>query len=164
MTEKRMKPPRLGNTLPLGWPEGGLRQPHALALASRECGSQSHLSPSPHSPGSATEPPSSSAGRRARPPSPASVRRMCGCARTQDGRPLPVSQTGSEAIGLLVKMAAVYLGPPLTLPSLNMAVAPLLLPRAEKPVCPQSIWRLPVSGGCGEGTEWRRVGGNGEAS
>lgn len=114
--------------------------PHRLALLSEQQGPQ-----------------------RPRPPRPASLRRMGRCARTQDGRPPPVSQTGFEAAGLLVKMASAYLTPPRSLPSANMAAAPLLLPTAVKPVCPQSRWRPPASGGapwcdgCGEGTG-RRAG------
>lgn len=51
---------------------------------------------------------------------------MRGCARTQDGRPPPVSQTDFEAKELLVKMASAYLRLQQSLPSANVAAAPLI--------------------------------------
>ncbi|XP_074699468.1 protein YAE1 homolog isoform X5 [Strix aluco] len=139
-----MKAPCPGEHVPpRGSPEGavdGLGQPHTPRSGKPGEG----FTVTAPSPSSDWHP---SAGRRVRPPRPASLSRLRGCAHTQDGRPPPVSQADFEATGLLVKMAAVYLRPRRSLPSANMADAPLLLPTAVKPVCPQSRWRRPGSGG-----------------
>ncbi|XP_074743034.1 protein YAE1 homolog isoform X2 [Strix uralensis] len=139
-----MKAPCPGEHVPpRGSPEGavdGLGQPHTPRSGKPGEG----FTVTVPSPSSDWHP---SAGRRVRPPRPASLSTLRGCAHTQDGRPPPVSQADFEATGLLVKMAAVYLRPRRSLPSANMADAPLLLPTAVKPVCPQSRWRRPASGG-----------------